>query len=383
MPHLRQRQVFQKLLKRLKYFRVVAIQGARQTGKSILAREILAQKIAHTRYFTFDLASVATHAKERPQTFLEENSDAKTLIIDEAQKVPGIFDAIKFVVDLDRRPGQFVVLGSTEFSHLTQIRESLTGRMGRVRIFPFNLAESLGHHLTGQPTRQQVLGYLKAGGMPGIFSVREDDAREGLIEDWINLTCRRDIHQIKGIRLDSDLAYQILQQCARLPQPSRPNISRALSTDGRKIETHLKVLCALFVLQKIPPHRSGKGKPIYHLLDPAIAGFLGASFERKLQILVMNERLCKNAYSDQKQKQPFFYRSTGKNLIHWAEESPEGKVIAIQCVAHERIRKVDAFLMKSFLDKNPGAKGYVLAPIAHPMKVEGVSFRPLEEVSKI
>jgi len=65
------------------------------------------------------------------------------LVIDEAQKVPKIFDAVKYTVDQDRRPGRFVLTCSTEFSRETMIQESLTGRLSRLRLFPLTISETL------------------------------------------------------------------------------------------------------------------------------------------------------------------------------------------------------------------------------------------------
>src|SRR3989338_7269409 len=144
MPHSRSRLAITILLKRLKFTPVVAIQGARQTGKSFLVREILAKQITSSGYVSLDDKSKQALAQESPQTFLASMSDFKPAIIDEAQKSPALFDAIKLLVDKNRRTGSFLLLGSTEFSLLQNIRESLTGRMGRIRLYPMTFWEIQG-----------------------------------------------------------------------------------------------------------------------------------------------------------------------------------------------------------------------------------------------
>ena len=179
-----------KIHKKLKFFPVVAIQGARQPGKSFLARHLLKEILPESKYLTFDQQTWKAEAQRAPHTFLTDHSGSGLLIIDEAQKVPAIFDAVKFEVDQNRIPGKFLLLGSTEFSKLAQIRESLTGRMGRVRLFPLILAETLSpESLSRSIERKQVLQYLHLGGMPGFFSVRDLEERSALIQDWIDLTC--------------------------------------------------------------------------------------------------------------------------------------------------------------------------------------------------
>lgn len=385
MPHLRDRQILLLLEKRLRFFPVVAIQGARQTGKSVLARQIVKPLFTDAHYLSLDSLSVRENAQESPQTFLAAQGEYRPVIIDEAQKAPALFDAIKFEVDQDRHPGRFLLLGSTEFSRLALIRESLTGRMGRVRLFPLNLREI--HEQAGQTdlmlSRQQLLKYLEHGGMPGIFATRDAQARALLWEDWIQLTCQRDIHQFKALKLDGELAYLILRQTCLLEEPTAPAISRAIKQDARRVQTHLKALVELFALQRLMPHPSGTGKPIYLPLDPGLVSYFEAPLMRRLHVALMNERLTRNAYSGEKAKTFYYYRSTNKRWVHWVEETPSGKTQAWQIHDSERIKKIDAELMKAFLVKNPKAKGQVLCPSLEKLIVQTVSFLPWETIPNL
>ncbi len=195
MPHGRPRLATGLLLKRLRFTPVVAIQGARQTGKSFLARELLGKKLPKSTYVSLDDKSKQALAQDSPQTFLASLSGSEPAIIDEAQKSPALFDAIKLAVDNDRRPGSFLLLGSTEFSLLQNVRESLTGRMGKTRLYPMTFWEMHGlPRKKTESTRAQCLNYLDSGGMPGIAFVREQQVRADFFQDWIDLTCQRDIH---------------------------------------------------------------------------------------------------------------------------------------------------------------------------------------------
>ncbi|MBI4406127.1 MAG: ATP-binding protein [Deltaproteobacteria bacterium] len=90
----------------------------------------------------------------------------------------------------------FILLGSTEFSKMTLIRESLTGRMSRLRLFPLNLAEvsslkansSRSAIFANEKTRisrRELMRYLERGGMPGMFAIRDESERIALLEDWL------------------------------------------------------------------------------------------------------------------------------------------------------------------------------------------------------
>jgi len=384
MPHLRKRFIDQHILKKLTFFPILAIQGARQTGKSVLARELIAKQLRKAREFSFDLTEVKSLAAQKPQSFLDENEDAHPLIIDEAQKVPEIFDAIKYKVDRKRKPGQFVLLGSTEFSILGNIRESLTGRMGKIRLFPMVYREAHELPMNNKPLqsgkRSEFIRFTERGGMPGIFSIRGDENRTEQFEAWIDLTCNRDLYQFKKLKLDGELAREILKSTAVLNEPTQAEIAKILKVDGRKILSHLNALSALFAVIPLRAHPSGTGKTMYLPFDAGIAHHLGASLVRRIQICLMNERMLKSELSEIKKSQFFYYRSIGKKQIHWVEVNDSGKISAFQIIDHEKIKQTDAELMRAFMRKNKQSTGVVLGPLTREHTINGVTFQSWESM---
>lgn len=361
MPHLRQRHIVPLLVKKLSFSPVVAIQGARQTGKSVLARDIMPQKRDEFFYVSFDEFAQRDFASRNPDTYLAQYQQYGTLAIDEAQKVPDMFDAVKLCVDRKRVPGKYLLLGSTEFSKLTRIRESLTGRMSRVRLYPMNLAETL--HLPANPSkhmalicekprmsRQHTMSYLEHGGFPGMFSIRNASERHALLQDWIDLTTGRDVLQILGVRIDPDLCLEILRAVATLEHPDAPNIARLLKQDGRRIKTHIKILTALFVLNEVTPHLLGTGKPMYYLLDVTLARHFGASFERRLATWILNEQLSQRSYRDDRTTKLRYYRTAKGSTIHFVIETDKA-VVPIKILDSERIDESELMILKSFRDK--------------------------------
>lgn len=387
MPHDRPRLLTPTVLKKLRFFPIVALQGARQTGKSFLARQILPRELKKLHYLTLDDESLRSVASLSARSFLLSYPEAHPLVIDEAQKCPALFDALKLLVDRSRLPGRFILLGSTEFSRLSLIREALTGRMGRVRVFPMTLLECLGLATNGKgtrsPTHFDLLNYLDRGGLPGVCFVREKNHRDFLFQDWLDLTCRRDIYQFKKIKLDGDVAWQILRQCALLEEPTRSNIASALRCNPKRINTHLEALTELFVIQKLLPHPSGTGKPFYLPFDSGIATFLGANRIRALHIWLMNEHLVRDQHLHAHRAEFYYYRSTGKKLIHWVEKRPGDPVVAYQLIDHDHLKLPDAELMKAFLKKNPRAKGFVCAPTDSRVVLSKIPFIPWEMASEI
>lgn len=121
----------------LAQFRVVAIVGARQVGKSTLALQAEGR-----HYVTLDDLSALAAARTDPRGFIAALPRPAT--IDEIQRVPELLLAIKEVVDRARRPGEFLVTGSARLDTLRGIRESLAGRVALLPLRPMTFLELRG-----------------------------------------------------------------------------------------------------------------------------------------------------------------------------------------------------------------------------------------------
>ncbi|MFM9104276.1 MAG: ATP-binding protein, partial [Cyanobium sp.] len=125
VPRLLERAV----LEQLERFPAVALLGPRQVGKTTLARQIAQQREA----LVLDLESPADRAKlQEPELFLSRHHD-QLLILDEVQRLPGLFEVLRGVIDANRyggrRTGQFFLLGSASVELIRQSSESLAGRI--------------------------------------------------------------------------------------------------------------------------------------------------------------------------------------------------------------------------------------------------------------
>lgn len=295
MPHHHKRHILPEVLRKLKFSPVVSLQGPRQCGKSFFARELLQPHFEKFLYVTLDFKEQRAFAQTNPGSFLARYEDKAPLAIDEVQKAPDLFDEIKASVDQHRVPGKFLLLGSTEFSREALVRESLTGRLTRCRLFPMNLAEaceidlnqkSETQTLNLQPRvpRKQLLQFLDQGGFPGIFAVRSQIEREQKLQEWIEVTVYRDLLQFpQGGKIVPELAFEILEALAKLETPSATEVKRKTGKDLRMIKRHLDLLTQLFVISPIDPHPLGTGSRVFLICDPGIAARLGANFQRLLE----------------------------------------------------------------------------------------------------
>lgn len=119
--------------------RVVVLAGARQTGKTTLARMIAGDG---AKYVSLDDKDHRAAARDDPKSFVRH--DSRLLVIDEVQKVPELLPAIKVEVDQDQRPGRYLLTGSAEIFALPNVRESLAGRVRTIRLRPLTQGEVLG-----------------------------------------------------------------------------------------------------------------------------------------------------------------------------------------------------------------------------------------------
>ena len=393
MPHPRERYSLSWFNKKLAFQRVVLVQGARQCGKSFFLRDIFAKKHPESIYVTLDQPSERKFASDNPESFIEKLKLSKPVMIDEAQKVPSLFDAVKFVVDQDPRPGQFVLAGSTEFSIKSNIREALTGRAATLRMFPLTMGEARQippvkirlFPTKTTPTnidRAELMRHLKRGGMPGMFFIHGQAERAELMADWIQLTTQRDIQQLPGSKKDPSLASDILQQVATLEEPTVSSLAKTLRVSARKINSHVDALLTLFALVGLPPSRFGTGKPRLYLCDVEFANFLGASFKRQLETLYLQELMAyQSCFEPNSINHLSFYRTSKGSLIDFVFQDAKSVYHCVKIHDRESINQLDIRILLSLAKKlDKPASLICAAGVRRPQRLEGVAVVPWEAV---
>ena len=189
---------------------IIFINGPRQSGKSTLVKW-LSQKKYPSRYLTFDDSNVMAAVSADPEGFVSEINEP--VIIDEIQRVPELFLAIKKSVDQDRQPGRFILTGSADVLLLPKLADSLAGRMEILTLWPFSETEILktttnfiqrifqgklskSHQ---RPERTKLISRLVTGGYPEAFDRKNDSRREQWFSSYITTILQRDIRDIAHI----------------------------------------------------------------------------------------------------------------------------------------------------------------------------------------
>ena len=130
------RQLEQHLERLAQWFPIVSVTGPRQSGKSTLCKAVFST----FDYVNLEDPTARAAAEADPLGFL--HAHPAPLIIDEAQRAPGLFPVLQVVSDETRQPGQYVLSGSQNFLMSKQIGQSLAGRVGLTTLLPFSYAEA-------------------------------------------------------------------------------------------------------------------------------------------------------------------------------------------------------------------------------------------------
>ncbi len=235
-------------------FSVVGITGPRQSGKSTLAKMTFPQK----KYVSFDDKTMRELAKSNPKDFLLAFPDGA--IIDEAQKVPEIFDAIKFYVDKEEFvAGKYILTGSSQFRLKENMTDSLAGRVAFLKLLPFTINEL-------QQTKsafQNAYEMIFKGCYPPLFDSRKkflaDDWYENYIDTYLDLDVR---DQINVSNLS--IFKKFISICATYSgqMVSMDSIARNLGISAPTVKQWLSILENSFIIHFLEPDTNNLGRSV-------------------------------------------------------------------------------------------------------------------------
>ena len=281
------RHVEPRLTEALEDSPVVLIQGPRQCGKTTLARMV--GKPAGYDYISFDDQVVWQAAKHDPVGFV--NDLPERVIVDEVQRVPELFSAIKLSVDSNRIAGRFILTGSVSVLHVRRITDSLAGRMRIINLYPFSQCEIertkpvfLDHLFAGNFKFRQravekngLIDRIVKGGYPDALRYSSEPKRTAWYRDYIEALIRHDVPDIAGIRsLDtlSKLLSLAAAQTAQLFNTS--NLSKSFQLSRLTIHDYLTILETTFMITRLAAWHGNRARrlvktPKLHLTDTGVA----------------------------------------------------------------------------------------------------------------
>lgn len=378
------RSLHQALLRDLTLYPAVAVMGARQVGKSTLCQQIALQR--GFAYRTLDDRDVRQQAHDDPEGLLDDLGDGGAFI-DEIQRAPALFLAIKAVVDREQRPGRYLLSGSNQPQVSSAISDSLLGRAAYRTLRPLTLSElrfDEAHpgweFLFGESEtevvdelerRAEASGPLdwrdvvRTGGFPRAV-VAPPDQRIRLLDDYVEVFANRDVREVIGI--ESSDRFEGFLRLAGARSGQELNVS-GLSTDlGIPVSTVRRWIGALtrsYLIELVPAYSRNAGQrvikaPKIFAVDSAFA--LAAAREAvptgfHLENLVAMDL---NVWKD---------GSPGRELYHWRLASGQevdfvleenGRPLPVEVTSSASVGRGDARHLRRFRESHASAPRGIL-----------------------
>lgn len=220
---------------------VCALLGPRQCGKTTLARQFAA-RYPGAHHFDLEVASDRA-ALAQPDLALPPLRGL--VVIDEIQRSPDLFRALRPLVDRPGPPARYLVLGSASPTLIRGVSESLAGRVGFVDLSGFGLAE-----VGGTEFRRLWL----RGGFPRSFLAADDAASLRWRDDFVRTFLERDIPEL-GLRVASESLRRFWMLVAHHHGQlwNAAEISRALGVSANTVRRYLDILAGTYVVRRLPP----------------------------------------------------------------------------------------------------------------------------------
>lgn len=367
----------------IKTRRIVLLVGARQCGKTTLAKQLVSNE---TAYLTLDDITLREAATSDPQGFVQHK--LKTLIIDEIQRVPSLLPAIKKVVDEETRSGQYLLTGSANIQALPSAQESLAGRVSKVRLRPLSQGEITGTlpnfltYVFAQSfdfqwkfyEKEAIVDMAFRGGFPEILTLERQD-RKKWHKDYIDALLERDLRDVAAINKYDAMGELITILAAWSSKfMDLSSIASGLSIRRPTVEAYLNALEALYLVETVSPWtktdygRIGKQQKLF-MTDSGLMSSLLAwksdqiKFDsdrlgKLMETFIFNE-LAAQIDASNGEYELYHYRDREKREIDFLIEREDQSLLGIEVKSSLSVQKKDFSHLIWFQDNLAKDKDFV------------------------
>ena len=356
---------------------VVLLSGARQTGKTTLVQSLAGSLSAE--FFTLDDVATLALARGDPTGFIRNL--VGPAVIDEIQKAPELFPAIKLAVDRNRKPGRFLLTGSANVMALPRLSESLAGRMEVVPLFPFSAGEIVGVSETiirrlfacdfskwkQKASRISLVERVVRGGYPEAVEREHASRRSAWFASYISTLLQRDVRDLA--RVDALHALPNLLKLLAARSAGLFNLSD-VGRDARlphsTLTRYLVLLEALFLVYRLPAWSANLGKRLVkaaklHIGDSGLACHLigadGARFNQDpalfgkiVESFVVGELLKQASWSEPRVSLYHFRTAAGVEVDLILEQA-NGAIAGVEVKAKATVTPADFVGLQGLRDQ--------------------------------
>lgn len=361
------RYISHKVTEALKDTPVVMIAGARQSGKSTLAKSVVDSECP---YITFDDTAQLEIARQDPIGFIR-NQTATQVILDEVQRIPEIFVSIKQSVDELRRPGRFLLTGSANVLLLPQVSDSLAGRFEMIPLYPLSECEIRGKesHFLSQLFAQKaphtkevriknlLIEKIVSGSFPEPISRSSEGRRATWYMQYLNSLIQKDlsdIAHIEHVRIMPQFLKTLAVFSANLINLT--NIGETVEISRQTTGRYLQLLEQLFLVELLPAWHKNELKqlaktPKMHFVDTGLLCALRKinTIKLKSDITLFGHLLETYVYCELKKQASwldqsisfYHYRDKDKYEVDFVLEGAGGEIIGIEVKATATLKASD------------------------------------------
>ncbi|MBL9172181.1 MAG: ATP-binding protein [Verrucomicrobiales bacterium] len=355
---MKRRNITPQILAALQDTPVVHLQGPRQVGKSTLV-QALRENGHDADYVTLDEAATLAAAQGDPDGFV--TGLPERVILDEVQRVPELFRALKRSVDAKRQPGRFLLTGSAQALVLPRLSESLAGRMQVLTLWPFSQGEIGGRREgfvdacfarefkpgrfseTGWPA---LAGRIATGGYPEVLTRTTAARRQAWFGSYITTILERDVRDLANVAGLRDLPRLLRLAASRTAGLLNfADLSRDAAMPQTTLQRYWALFEATFLVRALPPWHANLGlrlvkAPKVLLGDTGLlCHLLGLDAARlqaddlmtgaALECFVANELAKQISWSDTRPGL-FHYRTHTQQEVDFVLEDAHGRLVGVE-----------------------------------------------------
>ena len=322
------RELAEVIREAVAYFPVITITGPRQSGKTTL----ICNLFENLPYFSLENLDVRDFALRDPIAFLNQHPDG--MILDEVHNAPDLLSYIQGMVDENPRR-RFILSGSSQFTMLRKVSQSLAGRTAVFELLPMSYSE------IKELSKEKSLDELLFDGFyPAIYS--GSNVPKFLYPSYVKTYLDKDVRDLLQIK-DMMQFHTFIRLCAgRIGSLfNASELSNEVGVAVNTIMAWLSVLQASYLVMLLPPYFVNSRKrltktPKLYFMDTGLACYLlgiesaeqlardkmrGAIFEN----FVVMEAL-KKRYNEGKESNLFFYRDSNQNEVDLLMKRNDGFV---------------------------------------------------------